>query len=64
MDKFAEYTSEELENRYNELSETIYLMNWDMRQQADGFDYAVKSSIQAEMDEIEKELIQRGVFVE
>lgn len=64
MDKFAEYTSEELENRYNELSETIYLMNWDMRQQADGFDYAVKSNIQAEMDEIEKELIQRGVFVE
>lgn len=63
MDKFAEYTSEELENRYNELAETICLMNWDMKQQADQFDYSVKNDVQAEMDELEKELIQRGVFV-
>ncbi len=63
MDKFAEYTSEELEDRYNELAETVCLINWDMKQQADEFDYFIKNSVQSEMDELEKELIRRGVFV-
>lgn len=32
-------TNEELEAKYVELTEVIGLMRWDMKQQADGYDY-------------------------
>lgn len=64
MSKFIEYTSEELEAEYNQLAEALSLMSWDMKQQADELDYAVKNKVQQDLDEVEEELIKRGIFVE
>ena len=60
---FTEFTNEELENEYAELTEVLSLMAWDMRQQADEFDYALRTEYQERCNQIEKELIKRGIFV-
>lgn len=56
-------TNEELESKYVELTEVISLMRWDMKQQADEFDYMQVNSLQKECEKIENELVSRGYWV-
>jgi hypothetical protein len=56
-------TNEELESKYVERTEAIKLMRWDMKQQADSFDYAQVNSLQKECEKIENELVSRGYWM-
>ena len=63
MDDIEFMSNEELEQEFNELSECVCLMSWDMQQQADEFDYSLKNSFQVRLDALEKELVKRSIFV-
>ena len=56
-------TSQELEEEYRELSEFISIMRWDMRQQADEFDYSLLKSYEQKCQKINDELVSRGWWV-
>lgn len=56
-------TSQELEEEYRQLSEVMAVMRWDMRQQADEFDYALLKTYEKKCEEINEELVARGYWV-
>ena len=56
-------TSQELEEEHRELIEIISIMRWDMRQQADEFDYSLLKSYEQKCQKINDELVSRGWLV-
>ena len=61
---FDVMSDDEIKQEYNELNEVLCLISWDMKQQADDFDYNLKNNYQKRCDELEDELISRGIFVD
>ena len=60
---YKNMSSEELEQEYAEMQECIAIMCWDMRQQADEFDYMQVNALQSKCDKINQELVARGYWV-
>ena len=61
---FDMMSNEEVKQEYEEINEMICIVSWDMMQQADEFDYNLKNHYQKRCDELEEELIRRGIFVD